>query len=152
MCPKGDDPLTTFSDYRSIILQTATVSGTMGGYFRLSFHGQYFSFPANPAYFQAEQCVRAVESLPNVQTARCSVTSSGRFGSTSYLIQFRTFSTYPYENNIYINDGNPPDSAFACDSTAVTGSYGVTCKVSTVATNIVPGLSLTNCVVLSEIH
>jgi hypothetical protein len=131
--------MTEFVDRRSIILETGASSGTLGGYFKFSFNGQAFSFPANAAYWQDADCELSVESLPNVHTATCAVTSSGRHGATSYLISFLTFPTYPYENNMYTNDGNPSIDDFACDSTGVTGASGVTCVLSDVAGTALPG-------------
>ena len=142
LCPKGDDPLTDFTDYRSIVIDTVALFGTLGGFFRFTFQGQSFSFPADSDSWQAQDCQKSFETLPNVKSVKCSVTAKGSHGSTSYLVQFLSFPSFPYENNIYTNDGNPSINFMDCDTSGVTGASHVSCTITDVAVSTIPGTYL----------
>jgi hypothetical protein len=44
-----------------------------------------------------------------------------------------------YENNIYTNDGNPSNSFFSCDTSAITSGTSPTCSIIDVSVNTLPG-------------
>ena len=44
MCPKGDDPLTPFTDFRTIEFTTAATFGEINGYIKFIFNGELLSF------------------------------------------------------------------------------------------------------------
>ena len=143
MCPKGVDPLTFYSDYRSIILQTTALRGKLGGMMRFIFNGQFFNFPASARKWTSTQCKNSFESLPNIAVVKCSRSNRfNGFDGATYNIQFRVFPTIASENNIYINDGNPPITAFYCDTSLVTGVSGASCTISDVASADVPSKSM----------
>jgi hypothetical protein len=140
MCPKGDDPITSFTDYRSIIIRVNQyyIRPSSGSY-KFSFNGQSISLPISQ--WSDQQCQEAFQKLPNVLTVKCGVNRNGRYGGYSMLIQFIAFPVIPFENNIYTHNGNPPISSFFCDSTAITSSGAVSCTITDVATNTLPGES-----------
>lgn len=143
ICPKGDDPLSVFTDYRSIKIKAKATRGIMAGFFKFSFNGQSISFPADSRTWTTQECQNTFQMLPNVQTVQCSFAApTDHHGTTEYLIQFRAFPVLPFENNIYVNDGNPPNSAFVCDTASVVGSDTVTCTITDVAVNLLPGKML----------
>lgn len=140
MCPKGDDPLTPFSDYRTIRITTSASSGTYGGYYKFNFNGQSFVFPANASEWSYSDCIASFESLPNVDHALCSdPIVSNEYLNAQYTVQLISFPLFPFENNLYLNDGNPPLAAFTCDTFDVTGVSNPTCTVSDVAVGAIPG-------------
>lgn len=139
MCPKGFDPLATFTDFRSITIETKALGGTLAGYFKFTFNGETFAFPAVAGDWDEVACQQSFESLPNIGTVKCSVGVSDNYGSTNYLVQFLDWPATPYENNIYSHNGNPPNSAFSCDVSSVTGALSPTCNVLDVSANSVGG-------------
>ena len=142
MCPKGFDPLITFTDFRSIMIETKAYGGYLAGYFKFTFNGETFAFPALASDWDEVACQQSFESLPNVGTVKCTVGTSDEYGSTNYLVQFKEWPVIPYENNIYTNDGNPPNSAFSCDVSAVTGGTSPSCTIADVAVDSVGGNKL----------
>lgn len=139
MCPRGDDPLTTFTDYRAIVVTVANkVAAPTGGSFKLTFHDESLSMPA--AGWTDTQCKEAFEALPNIDTVRCTVNyAASRFGGFQFLLQIEKFPVNPYQNNIYFHEGNPPNSAFACDTNSVVTTGSVTCTISDVSVGVLPG-------------
>jgi len=139
LCPKGYDPLVTFTDFRSIKIETKAYGGYLAGYFKLTFNGETFAFPALATDWTETDCQQSFMSLRNVGTVQCTQGDSDPYGSTTYLIQFKEWPVIPYENNIYVNDGNPLNSAFSCDVTAVTGGTLPSCTIVDVAVDSVAG-------------
>lgn len=138
MCPKGDDPLTPFTDYRSITITVAQYSrAPTSGSYKFSFFGQPLSLPTYQ--WSEKECEVAFQQLPNVGVVKCVVTKNGRYGGYSILLQFLSYPVVPYENNVYENDGNPPITGFYCDSSGVITSGAVSCKVADVAFHTLPG-------------
>jgi len=141
MCPKGDDPLTDFTDYRVITLTTNATQGFLNGTLRFTFNGESFNFPANASAWNESDCEKAFESLRNVDDVVCSRAAVTNRLSSSFTIQFRSFPIHPYENNIFSNDGNPPLSAFYCDTSDVNKHDAklVTCTITDVVGDTYPG-------------
>lgn len=140
MCPKGDDPLTPFQDYRTITIRTAAYinSGTFAGNFKFTFNGHSFAFPADPTQWTASDCEASFEGLSNVKAVSCSSPVTVGLVST-WTVQLLSFPLFPVENNIYHNDGNPDNSAFSCDAYSVTGVFAPSCTVTDVVTTNNPG-------------
>jgi hypothetical protein len=132
ICPKGDDPFTENQSYRAINITTSASSGTLEGQFQLSFQGEYFYFNANANSFNETQCEIAFAALPNVEEVSCSRTTPTADQGATYTIQFLSFPSKPYENNIYHHDGNPPLSYFQCQTSLVTGATSPSCLLSDV--------------------
>ena len=144
MCPKGDDPFTPSTGYRSIILTTSVKNSlsNLGGEFRFSFYGETFFFP--PTGFDETDCRQSFNKLNNVELVDCTIIATTA-KSISYKVQFLKFPPYPFENNVLsLNDGNPPLSSFSCSSDLITGTtsnkIGLSCTVSDTDTDkIIPG-------------
>jgi hypothetical protein len=139
MCPKGDDPLTAFTDFRTIVITISSTSGVIGGHMVFQFNGITFMFPANGNYWTADNCKTSFENHPSIALVSCFQSPVDPFGASTYTVQFKKFSTNPYENNIYNFDGNPPLSKFSCDTSRVTNLFGVKCELSDLAEAIFPG-------------
>jgi hypothetical protein len=129
MCPKGDDPLTTFTDYRTISITTSASTGTLYGSFKFTFNTESFSFPANADDWSAADCETSFASLRNVNTVRCTKGSANSNGGATYIVQFVAFSVLPYENNIYYHGGNPSLDSFSCSTSSASDGFG-TCTIT----------------------
>jgi len=146
MCPKGRDPFTEALIYRTIFLNVS-VSPNYGtvveilGDLRFTFNGESFYFPANISTWNANLCKVAFEKLRNVDEVICTANPVESTYTRSFTIQFVAFPVFPYENNIYTNDGNPPLSAFSCDTS------GVVVYTSTTSTSLA-----TSCVVADVVN
>jgi hypothetical protein len=138
LCPKGDDPLTPFTDYRTIEIETSALYGTLDGSFSFTFNGESFSFPAAESEMSVEACEAKFESLNNVQTAKCAKGIANAAGGNKFTVQLRSFPVMPYENNVFTHDGNPPLSSFHCGLSAVTGVTGPSCDITDAETNRLP--------------
>jgi EGF-like domain len=139
MCPKGVDPLTFYSEYRAITLVTSAQGGFLQGEMTFSFNGQSFTFPANARKWTSAQCKAAFETLPNIGNVSCSrSTKFNVYNGGSYDIQFRMFPIIPYENNVYMNNGNPPLINFQCNTKYVTGAVNPTCTLTDIQTVDIP--------------
>lgn len=138
MCPKGDDPFTYFSDYRAIIVQLNAYSAPFTGSFKFTYDALSIAIPASG--WTDELCQEAFQALPAFKTVRCSLSfSTTRYGGFSMQIEFIEFEPIPYQNNIYTHDGNPPLSSFKCDTTGITTAGSVSCEITDVAFNSLPG-------------
>jgi hypothetical protein len=141
MCPKGDDPITSFTDFRTITIVTSALFGVLGGNFKFTFAGQSFSFPAKASFWLSDACEASFESLPNVESVKCVKDAiDDGFGGSTYTVQFLSFSTQPYENNIFSFDGNPLLSNFSCDTSEATPGINGTCIITDSSVDIVPGI------------
>jgi hypothetical protein len=138
MCPKGDDPLTAFADYRSIVITVNQYASTpLSGNYKFVFNGQPLSLPTSQ--WENVECEKAFKSLPNVGSVSCTVSRNGRFGGYIILVKFLNFPVLPFENNIFQNDGYPSIIRFNCDSTGVLSTGSVSCSISEVPSVSVPG-------------
>lgn len=141
MCPKGDDPFTTFNDYHTITI-TTSATAPLSGEFKFIFQGEYFYFPSNASQFDDEDCSLAFNSLPNIESATCvrGVVDPTKF-TTQYTIKIHEFPLFPYENNIYSHDGNPSLGAYECDLSHITSGNSPTCSIQIISTGTLPGMS-----------
>jgi hypothetical protein len=57
-----------------------------------------------------------------VEDAVCTITSSTS-NDVTYQVQLRKFPVIPYETNIFSNDGNPPLSAFSCNTEQIVKAH-----------------------------
>ena len=126
MCPKGDDPLTTNQKPRQIKFGFDALSGDLNGYLSFTFLGEDILLDANANSLTDEKCTRLFQSLPNVEQVVCARTSDvTEANGANYSVTFEKFPTFPYENNLYYHDGNPPLTAFNCDTSKVEGADGL---------------------------
>jgi hypothetical protein len=137
ICAKGDDPLTPYQDYRTLQIAINADSGTYGGSFKLNFNGYSLAFPATASLWGSSECAESFEALPNIASVSCSEPFIDGLYAV-WTVQFLKFSTIPVDNNIYLNDGNPPLSAFSCDAFSVTGVVNAACTLSDVIVSDIP--------------
>lgn len=140
MCPKGDDPFTTYTDYFSITITTTASFGTLKGLFHFTFQGESFYFNANASAFDDTDCKDSFEGLANVKTVSCTRGTINAYLGTQYVVQFQEFPTHPYQNNIYTHDGSPTLNSFQCYTDRITSSNSPSCTIGLVATASIPGL------------
>lgn len=146
LCPKGNDPLTLYTDYRSLLITVAPASSnTFTGHVKFSFEEQSLSIPHSG--WTDEQCAEAFEALPNLHNVECSVEYHSSDdpdpelrGGFTLLVELAEFPVLPYQNNVYAHDGNPPLSSFHCDTSEVVSSGSVVCTIKDVAVNALPGM------------
>lgn len=98
------------------------------------FNGQSFLFPIDTNFWNGSQCKNSFESLPNIDTVRCDLISSTSTESI-YDIYFIKFPTFPYENNIYTNDGNISLSQINCDASLISNPKSISCSLSNLVDN-----------------
>ncbi len=140
LCPKGNDPLAAYENYRTISITTSSTSGVLAGYFELTFNGESFSFPANANNWDDAACKASFESLPNIKTVKCTRGVIKARASATFTIQFRAFPIIPQENSLFAHNGNPPISSFYCDPYLITGAVGAACSVADVTIANIPGI------------
>lgn len=146
MCPKGDDPLTLFTVYRTVVITTTFTFGqSLSGYFRFSFEGSSFKFPKDPRVWTGDACIAAFQGLPAFNKVLCtqSISPSASLissfsGSATYTVQFKRFPADPHQNNIYYHEGDPNIGHFTCThvdtSSVFIGSWsGTTLTVASVS-------------------
>lgn len=140
MCPKGDDPLTAYSDFRTIILSVSSSGGSLAGNMIFKFNGITFQFPANGNYWPSSECKASLEGHPAIDVVTCFQSDLDSRGNSKYIIELKKFSSTPYENNIFFFDGNPTASKFDCDESMAFGGSNIACSISDLTVGTVPGI------------
>ena len=82
LCPKGDDPMTPFTGYRTITISIASnrdLSSQVSGEFVFGFNGESFKFSPGQSMFNSSDCKARFESLRNIEKVNCSVGSDSNF-------------------------------------------------------------------------
>jgi hypothetical protein len=97
------------------------------------------SIPASPS---AEVLATALSSMQNVgevevQRRDVDLATNG----ATYDITFTGWPEEPYENNVHVNDGNPPLSDFDCDASTISGVANAYCELKDVASSNIKPLS-----------
>ncbi len=141
MCPKGDDPFTTYADFHTFTITTTAQSGVLSGQFQFIFNGEYFYFPANASLFDSTACQTALEALPNIEKVICTRGMINSKYGTQYTVQIQEYPILPYENNIYYHEGHPSLNSYQCKTDRVTTGTHPTCTIGIVATGSIPGES-----------
>lgn len=140
MCPKGFNPFQNNVKTRKFNVTTSAAAGSaLGGLFVFSFMGESFYFNANASHWTASQMISSLEGMKGIGTViaeRAPIDSS--FGTT-YTVEILTWPDYPYQNNVYEHDGNPPLSSMSCDVTHITSGTNVSCLVTDVQIDGVRG-------------
>ena len=132
MCPKGDDPMSTFTGYKSIKITTSASDGKLAGKFKFTFNGEYMVFDADATYFTSALCKQALEGMPNFGTVSCTRGTVDANSGAEYVIRFKTWPAYPHENTVYSNDGNPAINLFGCEDYSITGGTDAACALADV--------------------
>jgi hypothetical protein len=136
ICPKGDDPLTQSAVAR--VLTFTTTVGVWGrlesvkGSFIFSFNGQSFSFPPAATHFSGQQCTDAFNGLKNIRHANCTRSAIDEKGGATYTVFLQSFPRYPFENNIFYNNGSSSSWNIVCrtDNIINKNDYLPSCSVS----------------------
>ena len=137
MCKKNFDPvfIEEQTERRTIRLITHASEGTLQGRYEFSFGQSSVFFEAVAPQFDSAACTQALTKLKSVRAARC-VREDFVEGpnSGSYLIRLESFPEAPFENNIFSHDGNPPLSAFGCNTTRIDEelAMGISCTLADV--------------------
>ena len=133
MCPKGDDPMTLNQNYKQIMLVVESPNGAVSGSLGIVYGG--FTSLISLSSPSSTNCQTALESSPMIDSVAChfhEITSH----ELTYNITFLSFPTFPKENNLHTNDGNPPPTDFYCDVSQAAPS-GIRCFFTdVVATNV----------------
>jgi len=139
MCPKGDDPLTPFSNYRTIVISLSATS-RIGGNIQFWINGQNIMFPAHYASWSVALCQAAFAKFPNIEEVKCTRTQTitSSYGNVQWTVAFTKFPTVPFENNVYSNNGSLPISEMYCRTTYMTGT-AATCTITDVTVATLPG-------------
>ena len=130
MCPKGDDPLTTNQEYRSLRMHVKTSgSSDLSGQLGFRFHGKTIFFPLEYFYSNVtcNDKFAFLGKFAHVGCSQVTVNSQHFF----YDMVFYSWPIYPKDNNLYSHDGNPSLSEFFCDTTY--SSHGTYCDFEDVA-------------------
>lgn len=149
MCPKGDDPFTLAKDFRTIEIATSASAGSLDGLMKFSFGDTYFYFPADASLWDSSDCEADLKAMASVDEARCSRSAVNGDGGATYTIEFLEFPMFPVDNNIYFNDGNPPNSYFKCETYKVTSGTNPVCTITDVVATSIPG---TIRIIFQDIH
>jgi hypothetical protein len=145
LCPKGDDPMTKHTGYRTITITTKSETrlSTLTGDFVFQFNGQTFLFPPTAASFDSGACKSAFETLRNVEQVNCTVDVLSAY-STVYTVQFMKFPAVPHENNVFTNNGNPELADFSCETSfigKVRSDFFLDCSIGELNTDkVYPGI------------
>mmetsp|Transcript_5086 Transcript_5086/g.7776 ORF Transcript_5086/g.7776 Transcript_5086/m.7776 type:complete len:1957 (-) Transcript_5086:199-6069(-) len=145
ICPKAFDATTVTDDMprRAIRLTIGRESGKLEGRAALTYNGAQVLLDANPDNLSSEECTRIVRKMQGVGDATCVNERIGaeQTSSYSYLITFNSWSTTPFENNLFNHSGNPPLSAFGCNVDRVDEFKAIEpyCEVTDVVAENVPG-------------
>lgn len=134
MCPKGDDPMTINQVYRKIQFDIKSKRYIPTGQIGIEFQGK-------KVYID-------IDTIDSTSSCADTFTNKGKFGTVTctynkldrllrrFTLEFKSWPTYPKDNNLYANDGNPSINEFFCDFTYSIG--GATCIFSDIlSTNIV---------------
>ena len=144
MCPKGDDPLTPFSNYRTITI-SLRASSRIGGEIQFWINGHYIQFPAWWQSWSTTKCETLFASMPNVDEVECQVGPNTKtidaYGNVDYVVAFTKFPSVPYENNVWTNNGSLPKDQMYCRTTYMTGT-SASCTIADVSVSQLPGASL----------
>ena len=104
--------------------------GKMEGVVKVGFNGEEFDMTPGVG---ADKLTQQFSSLKNVEEVEVESFEEDEKGGAVYNVKFLKWPVIPHENNIYNNNGNPPLSAFSCNTTGITGdAYGVECKFKSI--------------------
>lgn len=119
MCPKGDDPVTSFQHYRTMSLEVNTLTPSYtypSGLLGLEFMGK-------KAYIdlaRPDNCTNDLSYAGPFGEIDCSYIRTGDAGSIlTFQLIFKSWPSYITDNNIFFHDGNPSRYDFHCDITKV---------------------------------
>ena len=138
MCPKGDDPLTIASAYRTISFTTSAKSGTLSGSIKFSFNGETLYIPADASAFTSDLCTASFKSMQGISDASCTRSAVDANLGATYTLAIKSYPSNTYENNIFYHSGNPNLNVFMCNMRLVIAANtatGVTCITRDIVNN-----------------
>ena len=134
LCPKGLNPFVPFNQLPTLRLtiydDTAKSTRPNGPAFIFTFQGKSFYF--HHRRWTMADCKRQFESLPNVETVNCTLESTPTSFLKTILVTFEAFPLLPFENNVYVNNGDPNDWKVGCVDTRGPGARGTSCSIEIV--------------------
>jgi hypothetical protein len=137
MCPKGDDPMTSHTNYKTIQLVVQGPKG-FGGKLGIRFEGETTTLSLSTV--TSELCEQQLEASKKFTDVTCTYYASPTGTSRTFVIEILSWPITPQENNIYSHDGNPSIEAFSCDLSAISSSL-VSCSFTDLISTDLPGAS-----------
>lgn len=137
MCPKGDDPMTINSNFKTIKLQVRGPTGFSGD-LGIIFEGETTSITLSKA--SDDFCEKQLEGSKKFTNVSCtySISTSGHYDIRTFVIIFYSWPVTPQENNIFTHNGNPSINEFRCDISSLTSPL-VTCSFTDMVSTDIPG-------------
>lgn len=115
MCPKGSDPLSVFTVFRTIVITTSfSANQDLSGDFRFTFENNAFLFPKDASTWSSSACILAFQAMSNIDKVLCTQALTNNGLTATYTVLLKSFPLFPYQNNIYYHEGDPPLSFFEC--------------------------------------
>lgn len=137
MCPKGDDPMTVNSNYKTIeLLVSVPKHIPFTGLLGIRFQGEITYIPVEK--FSSELCEQKFENSAKFRDITC-IYSIPYPHQHKFHITFLKWPITPQENNLHLNDGNPPISDFSCDFSQLSSS-SISCTFTDLINTDVPGI------------
>lgn len=147
MCPKGDDPLTMNQNYRKIKLAVIhpqiSNEAEAGSEIGLSFNGQTVFWDVR----QTSLCANNFAFKGAFGNIGCDevINDNINWIDREYTMTFYSWPTFPKDNNLYTNDGNPSVLDFSCDTSGASGADKrglTTCTFTDVVTENIRGMRM----------
>ena len=137
MCPKGDDPLTPHSNYKTIQLRVTGPTGFSG---KLGIRFQGVTSYISISIASNEVCKTQLETSKKFREISCtySMITHSRTNVHTFVISFLSWPVTPQENNIHSHNGNPSPEEFSCDTSGLDSSL-VTCSFTDLISEDIPG-------------
>ena len=133
MCPKGDDPLTQGQSDKQVKL-VVTGDVALSGYIGVVFYGKVSYLPlTNPSN---TSCVAGLQSSRVFGTVQCVVTVTSP-STIEFWFTISAWPIFPAQNNVYVHYGDPPITAFSCDTSQ--SSALNSCNFTDVSSGVLKG-------------
>lgn len=97
LCPKGDDPKTGSQVNRKIKI-SIDGSAAVGGSVRFTFVGHSVELAAGPSALTGATCAAAISSLPNVESATCTVAYAPSTYHSVFSLRRDAHISHPFDN------------------------------------------------------
>jgi hypothetical protein len=122
-------------------MSSSVVSGVIMGQLELYLAGSTVTVDANAKKFTSELCQKTIRGLKSVSDITCvreDFDENSQVGS--YLFTLNKYPMAPFMNNLMSHTGNPPLSAFRCNTSLVDKeeAQGALCVFEDVVTENLP--------------
>lgn len=135
MCPKGDDPMTTNSNFKTIELFVSGPKSGFTGSLGIRFEGEVTYLPVST--FSSTTCKQKLEASAKFREVTCTYSKVDSFRH-KFIISFLSWPITPQENNLFTHDGNPSINEFSCDISQLS-SLLVSCTFTDLINTDLPG-------------